>query len=355
MPADEPGQYRDGRKDPLARDEDESGSLGELDVLGHRAIARMLEFRGGADEPALKEKVHARLQVREVGNRHEQLAPRPEDALQFGERNRLFLERQMLEHVEAQRAIEDARAIRQRRHRSGVHALRRVVRVDALDRETVRVLADQNALATSRVEHAHRPGERVEPGADGRELGEVGRIVVPRRVRLAMVIAARGVLATAHHRRAGAHDGVILQAISQMRSGSVCPWLSGSRSKKSPRDARAFRESCSIPARSQGGSSSLSRRCVHTRDGAVRARWRPGGAARSARRTGCPPGPGTPGGRMIGCCGLVWYGLPGTLGAGGGSMPGRVNVGICWPGCIPGCIALVDPGTAAAEAPRPAA
>jgi hypothetical protein len=39
---------------------------------------------------------------------------------------------------------------------------------------------------------------------------------------------------------------------------------------------------------------------------------------------------------MTGCCGFVWYGLPGTFGAGGGNMPGRVRVGIAWPGCMPG-------------------
>ena len=42
--------------------------------------------------------------------------------------------------------------------------------------------------------------------ADRRELGEIGRVVVPGRVGRPVVVAARGVLAAAHHRRAGAHD-----------------------------------------------------------------------------------------------------------------------------------------------------
>ena len=71
-----------------------------------RAIARMLELGRGPDQASAQQEVHARLQVREVGHRHEQLAAGPQHAVQFGERHRLLLERQVLEHVEAQRAIE---------------------------------------------------------------------------------------------------------------------------------------------------------------------------------------------------------------------------------------------------------
>ena len=78
--------------------------------------------------------------------------------------------------------------------------------VDAFDGEAVRILADEHTLAASCVEYPRRARKGVQPGADGGELGEIGRVVVPRRVRLAVVVAARGVLATADYRRAGAHD-----------------------------------------------------------------------------------------------------------------------------------------------------
>ena len=78
----------------------------------------MLERIGRADQPPGEQEVHARLQVREVGHRDEQLAAGREHAKQLGERARLILERQVLEHVEAQRAIEGAAGRRQRRQRS---------------------------------------------------------------------------------------------------------------------------------------------------------------------------------------------------------------------------------------------
>ncbi len=167
----------------------------------------MLELGCGADEPPLKQEVHARLQVGQVRDRHQQLASGPEDAVQFGDRERLVFEGEVFEDVEAQGAIEDARGIGQGSERTRVHALRRVVCVDAFNREAVGELADEHALATAGVEDARRARKRVQPLADRRELGKVGRIVVPRRVRLPMVVSARGILAPAHHRRAGAHDG----------------------------------------------------------------------------------------------------------------------------------------------------
>ena len=66
----------------------------------------------------VQQEVDARLQVGEVRDRDQQLAAGPQDAVQLGERARLLLERQVLEHVEAQRAIERAPAIRQCRHRA---------------------------------------------------------------------------------------------------------------------------------------------------------------------------------------------------------------------------------------------
>ena len=61
----------------------------------------MLQLGRGADETAGEQEMHARLQVREVRDRDEQLAARRQDAVQLRERARLFLERQVLEHVEA--------------------------------------------------------------------------------------------------------------------------------------------------------------------------------------------------------------------------------------------------------------
>src|ERR1700752_2471254 len=43
----------DSRKDAASADEYEAGSFRQLDVLGDRAIAGMLEFRCSANQPAL--------------------------------------------------------------------------------------------------------------------------------------------------------------------------------------------------------------------------------------------------------------------------------------------------------------
>src|SRR4029453_18582985 len=51
-------EHRHGGKDAAPANEYEPRSLCQLDVLGDRAITGMLEFRSGANQPALKEKVH---------------------------------------------------------------------------------------------------------------------------------------------------------------------------------------------------------------------------------------------------------------------------------------------------------
>src|SRR3954469_6004017 len=106
MPANEMRDDGDGGKDALATDQFESSAARQLPVLVDRTIAGMLEFRCGADQAPAQQELDARLQMRQVRDRHEQLAARLEYAVQLGERARLFLERQMLEHIEAQRVIE---------------------------------------------------------------------------------------------------------------------------------------------------------------------------------------------------------------------------------------------------------
>ena len=74
-------------------------------------IARMLERIGGPDEPAEQQEMHARLEVREIGHRHEQLAAPFEHAMQFRQGLGLSLIGQVLEHIEAKRAGKRAAAV----------------------------------------------------------------------------------------------------------------------------------------------------------------------------------------------------------------------------------------------------
>ena len=74
----------------------------QLQVLANRAIARMLVFRRRADQASAHEKLHPRLQVREIGHRDEQFATGPQHAVQLRERARLILVREMFQHVETQ-------------------------------------------------------------------------------------------------------------------------------------------------------------------------------------------------------------------------------------------------------------
>jgi hypothetical protein len=196
-------------KMPL-RDEHVAGALGHRDVLLRGAVARMLGFRGRPDQAAGQEEVDPRLEVREVRHGHEDLAAGPEHAPQLGEGLRLIVVGEVLEDVETERTIEAVRLVGQRRHRAGANVLGGVVGIDTLDGEPACVLGDEDAFAAAGVEHARRRRQLVEPAAHGVELRDVRRIVVPAWIRLAVIVASRGVFAAAHYRRAGAHDGGIL-------------------------------------------------------------------------------------------------------------------------------------------------
>lgn len=108
-----------GRKNPTSSDQLEAGALAQAHVLGRRSIAGVFRFRRGADQATPDEKVDTRLQVGEVRDRNEQFTARLEDTVKLSQRTRLIGERQVLEHVEAQRAIEGCVRVRQRRQRPG--------------------------------------------------------------------------------------------------------------------------------------------------------------------------------------------------------------------------------------------
>ena len=122
--------------------------------------------------------------------------------MELGERPRLFVVAKVLEHIEAQPTIERSIGKRQRRQRCGGHARRRVVGVDAADRQPVCVFVDEHAFTTAGVEHACLSRQRVEVAAHGRELREIGRIELPGGVKGTVVVPARRVLAAAYHLRA---------------------------------------------------------------------------------------------------------------------------------------------------------
>ena len=206
MAAHEVREDRHGREDAVAADEREPGAAPELEVFADGAIARVLVFRRGPDQPAAQQELDARLQVRQVRHRDQQLAAGPEHAEELGQRARLFLVGEVLEHVEAQRAIERRVGERQRGHRAVRDARGRIVGVDAGDVEASGVFLDQHAFAASGVEHARRRGQRVQITPDRFELRDVGRVVVPGGIERAMVIPSRRVLATANHLGAG-HRG----------------------------------------------------------------------------------------------------------------------------------------------------
>ena len=118
-------------------------------------IARMFVFGGGSNQAAKQQKMHSGLEVREIGNRHQQLPARLQCAKEFRQRARLFFEREVLEDVETQGAIERPSAIGERRQRSASNAFGRVVGIDSFDGQPVRVFVDEHAFAASRVEDAH--------------------------------------------------------------------------------------------------------------------------------------------------------------------------------------------------------
>ena len=104
MAADEVGENRYCWKDAAARRELKPHASSHLDVLGGRTIARVFSRRRGADQPPAKEKMYPRLKMREVRNRHQQLAAGFQHAIQLRDRTRLILIGEVLEHVETQRA-----------------------------------------------------------------------------------------------------------------------------------------------------------------------------------------------------------------------------------------------------------
>ena len=165
MAADLPREYWHGRENPTTCDQFESGAVCQLQVFGDRAVSGVLEFRRRADQAALQQEVNARLQVREVGNGYEQLPVTREHAVQFLERFRLFLERQVLEHVEAERAIEAAVRVGKRRERSRADSLGRVVLIEAFDRKPRGELVDEHALTATGVEDACAGGQAARASA----------------------------------------------------------------------------------------------------------------------------------------------------------------------------------------------
>ena len=206
MMPDQTRDDRNRRKDAATRGEREAGALGQLDIFARRTIARMFQLRRRADQPPAQEKVDARLEVREVRHRDEQLAARCEHAEQLAERARLVLEREMFEHVEAQRAIEGSVGKRQARHRRVCDALGLVVDVNARDRETRRVLVDEHALPAAGVEDARSGGQRVEVSTHRLELREIRRVVLPGRIGRTVIVPARRVFAAAHPLRVARHS-----------------------------------------------------------------------------------------------------------------------------------------------------
>ena len=76
MAAHEMRQDRHGREDAVAADQRESGAARQLEVLDDRPIAGMLQLRRGADQASAQQELDARLQVRQIRHRDEQLAAR---------------------------------------------------------------------------------------------------------------------------------------------------------------------------------------------------------------------------------------------------------------------------------------
>ena len=67
--------------------------------------------------------------------------------------------------------------------------------IDAGHRQTVGVLLDQQPFTAARIEHARRRWQAVEIRAHDPQLGPVRRVVVPVRVKAAVIVAAQRVLA----------------------------------------------------------------------------------------------------------------------------------------------------------------
>src|SRR5689334_9593226 len=133
----------------------------------------MFQLGGGANQSSAEEEVNSRLQVREVRDRHEQLAAAAQNAIQLAERARLILVLEVLENVEAERPIERAVGERQTRHRPARHPRRRIVGVNAGDLETIGVLLDEDPFTATGIEDARASWKGVKISSHGRKLGEV--------------------------------------------------------------------------------------------------------------------------------------------------------------------------------------
>src|SRR4029453_13292684 len=120
--------------------------------------------------------------------------------MELHERRWLFLEGQVLEDVEAQRAIEAAIRVGKREERSCTHPLGRVVLIEALDRQPGCELVAEPALAAAGVEDARAGAQRFEPVAHGFQLRKVRWVVVPGGIRRPGIVAARRLLAAPKRR-----------------------------------------------------------------------------------------------------------------------------------------------------------
>jgi len=143
-----------------------------------------------AYQPAAQRKMHARLQMGQVGHRHEQFPARAHHAKQFGQRPRLIWKCQVFEHVEAQAAVERSGGKGQFHDRPEGHPCGRIVGIDADDGEPVVELVHEHTFAAARIEDARAGRQRGQVRADDRHLGDVGRIELPGGGQFAVIVAA---------------------------------------------------------------------------------------------------------------------------------------------------------------------
>src|SRR5258708_24046161 len=106
MAAHEVREDRYGREDAAASDEREPGAARQLQVLADRTISGVLVLGGGPAQPPAQQELDARLQVREIPHRQQQLSAGPQDATQLREAAPLLLAGQVLQHLTTERAIE---------------------------------------------------------------------------------------------------------------------------------------------------------------------------------------------------------------------------------------------------------
>ena len=168
----------------------------------------MLDRAGSPHQASAEQESDPRLQVREVRHGHEQFAAGRQHPEHLVERAPLVRVREVLEHVQAQHALVSIIRRGQGQDRRAPHVRGRVVVVHALDGEPGRVFLDEHPLAASCIEHTSRQRQRVEVGADPRELRDVGRVVVPGGIRNTVIVAADRVLAVPHVPGVGCRHGI---------------------------------------------------------------------------------------------------------------------------------------------------